>query len=55
MGIFLYEKKLWAQNDDFKFQRGHINFNGVNDPAKTVSVGSLTPLKFEYCRFFGDY
>jgi hypothetical protein len=30
-----YKKKLWAKNDDFKFQRGH-----------------MTPLKFEYSRFF---
>jgi hypothetical protein len=24
------------------------DFNGVNDPAKTISAGSLTPQKFEY-------
>jgi hypothetical protein len=43
MGIFPYEivlrdipftKKLWVQNDDFKFQRGHMNFSGVNDPGE---------------------
>jgi hypothetical protein len=29
-GIFIpFLKKLWAQNDDFKFQRGHMNFSGV--------------------------
>jgi hypothetical protein len=45
------------------FQRGwwprRNRFSGVNVPAETISVwvndptaGSLTPLKFEYCRFF---
>jgi hypothetical protein len=46
MRIFLYEivlrdipfkKKLWAQSDDLKFQRGHINFSGVIEPAEIVS------------------
>jgi hypothetical protein len=23
-----------------------LNFSGVNDPAETVSVGSLTPMNF---------
>jgi hypothetical protein len=40
MGIFMYEivlldipflKKLRAQDDGLKFQRGHINFSGVNE------------------------
>jgi hypothetical protein len=43
IGIFLYEivlrdiplqKMLWAQNDDLKFKRGHINYSWVNDPAE---------------------
>jgi hypothetical protein len=47
MGIFPYEivlrdipflKKLWGQNDDFKFKRGHMNFSGVNYPAEFVSA-----------------
>jgi hypothetical protein len=45
MGIFPYvivlrdipfKKKLWAQNGDFKFQRVHINFSGVNDLAEIL-------------------
>jgi hypothetical protein len=39
-GIFPI-KKLWAQNDDLKFQRCHINFSGVIDPAEIVSAGSM--------------
>jgi hypothetical protein len=54
MGIFPYEivlrdipfkKKLRDQNDDLKFQRGHMNFSGVNGPAEIVSTGSMTLLK----------
>jgi hypothetical protein len=45
MGIFTYEivlqdipfkKMLRTRNEDFKFQRGHIHFSGVNDPAEIV-------------------
>jgi hypothetical protein len=37
-------KKLWAQMII-------LNFSGVNDPAKTVSAGSMTlPKRLEYCR-----
>jgi hypothetical protein len=38
-------KKLWAQNDDLKFQQLQINLNVVNDPAEIVLAGSLTLLK----------
>jgi hypothetical protein len=43
MGIFTYEivllyisfkKMLQTRNEDLSFQRGHINFSGVNDPAE---------------------
>jgi hypothetical protein len=36
---------LPTQNEDFKFQQGHIHFSGVNDPAEIVSAGSMTQLK----------
>jgi hypothetical protein len=45
MGIFPYEivlrdipflKKFWAQNDDLKFHRGHMNFSVVNDSAEIL-------------------
>jgi hypothetical protein len=53
MGIFPYEivlrdipfnKKLWAQNEYLKWQRGDMNFSGVKDPAEIVSALSLIPL-----------
>jgi hypothetical protein len=34
-------KKLWAQNVDFKFLQGHINFSRVNDPAEVISAESM--------------
>jgi hypothetical protein len=37
--------KLRARNDDFKFQRGHVNFSGVNVIGEIVSAWSMTPLK----------
>jgi hypothetical protein len=48
MGIFTYEnvlqdipfkKMLRTQNEDLKFQRGHIHFSGVKDTAEIVSAG----------------
>jgi hypothetical protein len=30
----LFFLKLWAQNDDLKFQCGHVNFSGVIDHAE---------------------
>jgi hypothetical protein len=30
---------LRTRNEDFKFQRGHIHFSGVNDPAEIVWAG----------------
>jgi hypothetical protein len=34
---------LRNRNEDLKFQRGHIDFSAVNDPAEISSVGSLNP------------
>jgi hypothetical protein len=35
-----FKKKLWARNDDLKFQRGQWprwnRFEGINDPAKIL-------------------
>jgi hypothetical protein len=54
MGIFPYEivlrdipffKKVVGQNDDLKFQRDHINFSRVIDPAEIVLAVSMNPLK----------
>jgi hypothetical protein len=39
-------KKVIGPNDDLKFQRSHINFSGINDPAEIVSAVSMTPRKF---------
>jgi hypothetical protein len=40
MGIFPYEIVLGIfQNDDLKFQWGHMNFSRVNDSAEIVQQG----------------
>jgi hypothetical protein len=41
----LFLKKLQARNDGLKFQWGHINFSGVNEPAEMISAWSMTLLK----------
>jgi hypothetical protein len=43
--------KLTASGWKEILQPGHPLHSGVNDPAETVSAGSLALLKFEYCRF----
>jgi hypothetical protein len=45
--------RIWLRiRRDNRFESRKNRFSGVNDPAKIVSPGSMTPHKFKYSRFF---
>jgi hypothetical protein len=39
------QKMLRTRNEELKFQRGHINFSRVKDPAEIDLAVSVTPLR----------
>jgi hypothetical protein len=38
-----FNKMLPTQNEDFKFQQGHIHFSEVNDTAEIITAGVNDP------------